>query len=577
MPVFETTLQEGCGISAKVLLSSDQFKAALEHERLLLRSHPPNTKRGAFLRSDIFRVGASFNIRGQKLAKRRNPRCEHSLRERALLRLVGDSLVDAAVECLPENLRLNAPRWNALSSPKQIAMCRELYEATLSVESRNGEFTWQQDTFDQPISRILPRLYGKVGEGGRPNCLGKAQLLAAFAKLAGAKAYGVTPVIGTYWNYRRHRGDIARRVLRAVRNAEIQLLPNHRRSLESIAEEGNVNPSGPSRFHLAVIFELQDGDWLLVDPNSNVFGLVPNPTKLRRKCQRLDWATRVSPGMTSQIVFNDSILRSRKHACANVPQVLSEMGELTTLPDGGRMSSEVALEHFQRTEAFKAYAKDLGGKTNAAGAVLGLRDWLGLPASGTDPGAPEITFRDALAQFRLIHLVNRFDATWEAGESARHDPIVELSNLHFSIACGTISHAAIEMGYGERAEQLLQRHCFNQFRLLYAGAFPEREQSEVPITAARKKRANLAYRVLASLPYRNHSAQDFVDGIVESIELDLSDFSFEIREEVREDGTILVRLGKPPKREGESLGPNSATAGTGEPSSERETALGDPR
>lgn len=128
--------------------------------------------------------------------------------------------------------------------------------------------------------------------------------------------------------------------------------------------------------------------------------------------------------------------------------------------------AKLRLSIFSGRKLSRRMRKISGGKTNAAGAVLGLRDWLGLPASGTDPGAPEITFWDALAQFRLIEMLNRFDATWEAGEGARHDPIVELSDLHFSIACGTISHVAIEMGYGERAEQLLQRHCFNQFRLL---------------------------------------------------------------------------------------------------------------
>jgi len=206
---------------------------------------------------------------------------------------LGDALVSAAQQILPDKMLLWATLWPHLSAEDQCEICYKLcrYLKQLSDtpnETASGVLRphWEADMLNQSADRVLPEKLGKLHfltpfdslPGGRknrklaatPNCLGIGLIMLAFFRLAGAKVYGMLPT--------KFKSQAVLPMLQRVREREqrefdqlgIAMPADDLENLEFTKEDLAAHKEAPSRPHIGVIVELSDSQYFFLDPYQDV-------------------------------------------------------------------------------------------------------------------------------------------------------------------------------------------------------------------------------------------------------------------------------------------------------------------
>jgi len=314
---LEHALRVGCNSSLNAMIKSPQFEEVLEkHARA--SKVPPDSDEGIAWRTGHLLMGTLFNTLSEKeaLAQALVQPSDESLggtaETRTLTECLGYTLITAATKCLPENVRTMAQEWKSGNAEAQIEIARQLYFLFRSEnqESR-GELTvehvyedWNRRLDDRDNeSRFLPALFGEWKKDICPaNCQGKAQMIAAFARLAGARSMVVSPLVMGHDQEKQAREQMFSEVLNDVIR---QNLDDADSSFSEGLRAAQIERHLVHRndFHIGIALELCDGRWLLLDPHGLSWGVFVDEWQLTEVLQMLEKYRWVLPGL--QLIRHD--------------------------------------------------------------------------------------------------------------------------------------------------------------------------------------------------------------------------------------------------------------------------------
>ncbi|WP_339735211.1 hypothetical protein [uncultured Gimesia sp.] len=192
--------------------------------------------------------------------------------------ILGQRAIQSTAELLDPCLKKLASEYASSSHSRRYEICAELYHSLLTqsqpVRSQKEllEHIWD-DLSNQSCNRIFARQFTKHGN---PNCIGRALIILAFAKLANATVLGATPLIPSSEVAIRHDCRVARRILRHARRHKVQLKPELISFLEFIVTRPELDRVRPAMFHMGVVFQIGSAGWVLIDPHAKVFGKYQN-------------------------------------------------------------------------------------------------------------------------------------------------------------------------------------------------------------------------------------------------------------------------------------------------------------
>lgn len=307
--VFHRVFKAGCGESYEKVRRSLALRMAADELRSIRRGFDTDSDEAVALtcgvRSMSLLLAHHTEREALRLAAKQRPASRPNVKMQATIEMLGDRLIDAACDSLTPEMRKLAEQWRGASASRQIELGTRLYSLlrrTPNVRPDRRKFPakpfWLRDVLDQSLDRTLPRRFGVFGTGGNPNCLGKAQLVLAFARLAGARALGMI-LVTPYWNLiGRSYERLAGRLLGDFGEGSNPLTAHGRKMIESILESERESASRPDYFHMAVVLELADGRRMMLDPHGAARGILGPEWRAEEADRLLSKYRSVLPGLT---------------------------------------------------------------------------------------------------------------------------------------------------------------------------------------------------------------------------------------------------------------------------------------
>ncbi|QDU04052.1 hypothetical protein V6x_37770 [Gimesia chilikensis] len=191
---------------------------------------------------------------------------------------LGEQTIQSAMEGLDHQLNTLAVDYADGSDSDRKDICEELFHQLLT---RTKPVRTQdelvehvcEDVSNQSCNRIFPRQFHKHGN---PNCLGRALILLAFARLAGAPVLGATPLISGSEIAIHHDARVARGILRRADRQQVRLKPELKTFLEFITARPGIDRLRPPMFHMGILMQTSAKRWTLIDPHAKVTGIYLN-------------------------------------------------------------------------------------------------------------------------------------------------------------------------------------------------------------------------------------------------------------------------------------------------------------
>ena len=201
-----------------------------------------------------------------------------SLPLNSTLTQLGEQAIQSAMEVLDPQLKALAKEYADGSDSRRNAICEELFHQLLTrtkpvrTQTELVEHVCE-DVSNQSCNRIFPRQFHKHGN---PNCLGRALILLAFARLAGAPVLGATPLISGSEIVIRHDARVARGILRRADQQQVKLKPELKTFLEFMTARPGIDRLRPPMFHMGILMQTSAASWTLIDPHAKVTGTYRN-------------------------------------------------------------------------------------------------------------------------------------------------------------------------------------------------------------------------------------------------------------------------------------------------------------
>lgn len=319
--MLRQAFEDGCGIPYETVRRSGEYKALLRQELRLADAYAPRTNLGKALRQnqyDLVRRHSDLLNGAETVCRPRgaNPPTVREARERAMLRLLGTKLVDAADSCLPESCNELVQDWHAAEDGAdrfstlfrffiEMQLARPPYDPPEPSEdgaaAEAARQTWVGDLLSDGFTSHLdfPRQYGSFGVSKkRPSCLGMAMMLVAFARRLGAEillanTLDYPPALA--WRY---TGWVSRQILSELTKGRILAPRGFRMCLEQNWKAGRHYMDQLIDFHLAIAVKIEPEIWAFIDPYCNTVGLVSCLWKLSETYGLLNGLDPVQPGLT---------------------------------------------------------------------------------------------------------------------------------------------------------------------------------------------------------------------------------------------------------------------------------------
>lgn len=340
--------QVGCGVDFAQAVRSARYQELLESELSLAERFPVGTDQGTALRAGVRNMGMLLNSgkpEQEALAQAAALGCApRSYEMRALIRLLGETVVAEAGKCLPQEAIDMAEQWKTAGAEEQIGIAGKLCHLFIDEQQRRGQGSHPtfenvqrhllenlEHNLDFTDERVLPRLYGKWGQGGRPNCQGKTQMIIAFARLANAPVLAVSPVLSAH----KLKSEWQQVVLRRIKR---DLIARNLMDAEPEFSEGilademrlRFELNKPDFFHVGAALKLRDGRWVMVDPHVLTWGVFSDSYGMDRVEGLLAKYGEVVPGISIQASDTESPKRLQAE----------KMEELESLLDRSRRLEE---------------------------------------------------------------------------------------------------------------------------------------------------------------------------------------------------------------------------------------------
>jgi hypothetical protein len=181
---------------------------------------------------------------------------------------LGERIADRAAQNLPQDVRRHLGLWQ-LGTAKQEELLGILKVHLSSDHWRAADRSREKFTYNSNAGCVLPHQMGSWEDGlFMPNCLGVAQMLVGFAREVGARHYLVNVIEPSQRAMSRLEARTLRLMLQVLKQH-----PNRNRMLGSAIDAthraylrslGWIEHFGQA--HHALMIQLDDGKWWLVDP-----------------------------------------------------------------------------------------------------------------------------------------------------------------------------------------------------------------------------------------------------------------------------------------------------------------------
>ena len=230
-------------------------------------------------------------------------------------------LIKAAVSTLtePKQTKTLVEKWQSNKVEEQIFVIKKLIfdifrapEQKQKIDTIDALIEFEKKlNLDQGIHRFLPALF----KNKTPNCLGKEMQLAAFAELCGAKYYsaGVIKSIAeidietTKSLFEKIRKDLEKRGIENDAKFE--------ESLKSQEEMLTIKLNNEIKFHSAIIIQLADLSWAIVDPYGICWGILPEKAQIQMekidKMLSLSKYSDLLPGFSLPLYASEELIKSK--------------------------------------------------------------------------------------------------------------------------------------------------------------------------------------------------------------------------------------------------------------------------
>ncbi len=308
---------QGCGIDPEVYRDSVTYKELLTEEALLRFRLLRGSDEWLAYRAGSLRFGSALHRRqpSDVLAlsiARRMKALKQNPRRRTEIRYLGRAVLARAKKHLENNvLALWFSIWSVSSTEEQLNNLANITAFLREIDQLQS--TLLESLRSQRPENALPEHYVPSAkaptEVPRPNCLGKAQLLAAFFRKAGLKVWAFSPVVTAQRSFKTAQAEIARSILDETSeenggwNCE-RISAGSVAELLAIEREAIALRELPAYQHTGLIVELTDGRLLMFDPNHEISAILPpEQSGLSQALALAEKYREVTPGLTIPIQF----------------------------------------------------------------------------------------------------------------------------------------------------------------------------------------------------------------------------------------------------------------------------------
>ncbi len=516
---------ETCGSSLQVALESEHFSSLLEREKQIA-AIKSNTDQGVAYRFGHLVMGTLFARMSEKSAieqaRKSNEVAIPSLEERALIHLCGEEIVSSAEKCLTQVVRDLAKLWLTSSADEQLKIVRKLFFEfrTESQNSTGDDLTLEYvhkklagDFLHRERDHLayLPGLYKTWDKVECPaNCQGKAQMLLAFAKLAGAESVVVHPIEHASEYTTKKRREVMRKIESDLVSRDLgSSCPMFTEGLVAGRLDEWIRDMNHECFHIGVALRLKDERWVMLDPHGLVWGVIPKEWGLEMAITILNKYRDVLPGLavvggdpnTNHVVVDNLV--SEAHKILDLSRRMEErirnevhsiMDLIVAVSESNDLDFLLALCAKQDGESPPSFS-DLENRRYATMMLLFQGDMTVLfdYSRMLDQNFLEKTVKTWLSFYHAC-AANMFMNS-ESDRGLLIHPVCEVSaSSEWSIAISAINSARFDQSSGccpEEEESFFVRNSFDQTCLFNAVHL---QNEEVGIAAR---------RALQSLPYQH--------------------------------------------------------------------------
>ena len=344
--LFAYGFSKGCGKSRKAAMNAGFYNRVLERCQAL-RALSPNSDEAVALRAGHQRFGGLLARHSEtealELARGLEPLAtQASPLFHPLAKKFGHQIIARARFCLPQQALLLAEEWVSASCERQKAILEDLfdslnvlkYQAAESGESEDLLGEYQRRRFHRICGRFLPHSFGRLEDGASPNCLGMAELLAAWCEVAGVGPYLIAVPLQIAQQMSGVFLEMLRRSYLPIAgclgaDGPGMLLDF---ALEEFFEEKTNELQSYEQFHAAVVIRLGDGSWYLLDPYMENHGVLPECWEIEEARQVLRKYQTVLPGLSYQVSddnswdqFFDQLLESMSESILGQVSILQQL------------------------------------------------------------------------------------------------------------------------------------------------------------------------------------------------------------------------------------------------------------
>lgn len=397
----------------------------------------------------------------------------------------GNHLIRSAIRCLPDKFEsANGEQttrtklvslWEKGSRGSRIEIGRLLASTFYPRRHKDGRHfdnSDGKDSWDQPMERVLPNLYGKwVIENGvdnRPNCLGKFQLLIALGDLLKVKMLAISPLYSSSCLLQKYRTAACSAILACYEKTRLMLEEKRRESLEKIISHGKKTDERPPLQHFAVIYEIGNNEWMLVDPNSGMTSIIEERDALLNAYNTLEHHKDTAPGATLLFEANNSslcekLLRQTKEACEKITALKDEISSAKNWDKLKQIFHKHGLIKEMLTENVSVVnLSDLELRFDSHAQMLWKKFNSSCPDNLEHLTVDQFDELRSTVIYRYLvrhesEMLSEYQVNLALGRITH--PLNEISRPHFRAAHATISHVALDLSenldISSQTEQIL--------------------------------------------------------------------------------------------------------------------------
>lgn len=296
-----------------------------------------NSVEAVAVRAGVHVFGKSVHEAGMSTRKaagicRSEVRTTPYSREQAMLWFLGSALVNEAYYWLPTLVRAIASGWGSLSGDEQLKMVktvsgelRKSLDIANYLEYRDGLEKYsplRQMFIKRSTKQFLPAKFGELGIDEHQSCLGMSILLSAFAARTGARFFWVTPTSTKSILESDVKRDNLQKILEQYRGCRYRDRGVFSRIKQAV-DQLKVGSLYIEDWHHAVVIQLNDGRWVLLDPYADATCVIEDTEKLNHAYRLLMRYRYLLPGLALQIPEIGSGRRFARDIGLNTDNILS--------------------------------------------------------------------------------------------------------------------------------------------------------------------------------------------------------------------------------------------------------------